>query len=346
MKNRLFRSRLAGALERFLAFKRALGIKYESQVFILRSFDRFVARQAPRRGRLPLARLLRDWLGCKEGRKPRTIAVHLSLVREFFRYLGRSDPSVFVPGRDWGPWETGSRFVPRILSQSEVRALLRATKGLAGPRWRSWTFHMLILVLYCTGLRFGEPLRLTVDDVDLEQRVLRVRESKYSAEDLELGRRPQVRLRGKGNRERVCPLWRETGAALSRLLERQPAPPGASIFRNARGATLSRDGAAYIIEKHVRGSSESTPALGRLRVTPHVFRHSCAVALLQSGVDLVVIRDYLGHASVSTTSRYVSSNLRLRRSALEAFWKRAGIETARPDKWRPTPDILRFLESL
>jgi integrase/recombinase XerD len=75
-------------------------------------------------------------------------------------------------------------------------------------------------------------------------------------------------------------------------------------------------------------------------------RHSCAVALLQAGIDVSVIRDYLGHASVATTSRYITINLQMKREVLEAFWKRAGLDAAAPRKWRPSPKLLAFLESL
>ena len=80
--------------------------------------------------------------------------------------------------------------------------------------------------------------------------------------------------------------------------------------------------------------------------TPHVMRHSCAVALLQAGVDVSVIRDYLGHASVATTSRYITTNLQMKRDVLEAFWKRAGLVPNAPKKWHPSPKLLAFLESL
>ena len=83
-----------------------------------------------------------------------------------------------------------------------------------------------------------------------------------------------------------------------------------------------------------------------MRITPHVLRHSCAVALLQSGTDVTVIRDYLGHASVATTGRYITTNLQMKRDAmqnvLEACGHRAG--TAKP--WKPKPDLLAFLQSL
>jgi len=75
-------------------------------------------------------------------------------------------------------------------------------------------------------------------------------------------------------------------------------------------------------------------------------RHGCAVALLQSGADVTVIRDYLGHASVATTSRYITTNLQMKREALEMFWRRAGLPPARVTPWRPKPDLLAFLSSL
>lgn len=74
-------------------------------------------------------------------------------------------------------------------------------------------------------------------------------------------------------------------------------------------------------------------------------RHSCAVALLQAGIDVTVIRDYLGHASVTTTSRYVTSNLKMKRDVLDAFWKRAGLVRVGRSPWRPKPELLRFLAS-
>jgi site-specific recombinase XerD len=118
------------------------------------------------------------------------------------------------------------------------------------------------------------------------------------------------------------------------------------LFRNARGAPLTRDGVAYLLRKYLRIAAQQTPALRKRRITPHVMRHSCAVALLQAGIDVSVIRDYLGHASVATTSRYITTNLQMKREVLEAFWKRAGLDSAAPRKWRPSPKLLAFLESL
>ena len=80
-------------------------------------------------------------------------------------------------------------------------------------------------------------------------------------------------------------------------------------------------------------------------VTPHVMRHSCTVALLQAGVDVSVIRDYLGHASVATTSRYITTNLQMKHDVLEAFWKRAVLSAAPLKKLRPSSKLLRSLKT-
>ena len=185
--------------------------------------------------------------------------------------------------------------------------------------------HALLLFLYNTGARVSEALAVRPCDLRLE-------------------RPRQVRLLGKGQKERVCPLWSETVSALRQIIRAGRAED--FLFRNSRGAPLTRDGVAYLLGKYVRLAAQHAPVLRKRRVTPHVMRHSCAVALLQAGVDVSVIRDYLGHASVATTSRYITTNLQMKREVLEAFWKRAGLIPDSPRKWRPSPKLLAFLETL
>lgn len=115
---------------------------------------------------------------------------------------------------------------------------------------------------------------------------------------------------------------------------------------NRQGQPLTRDGAAYLLQKYLVAAIPTAPTLQRRKITPHVLRHSCAVALFQSGVDVTVIRDYLGHASIATTSRYLTTNLPMKREALEDFWKRAGIEPTNAKPWQPSADLLAFLASL
>lgn len=153
-----------------------------------------------------------------------------------------------------------------------------------------------------------------------------------------------MHLLGKGRKERICPLWSETVTALRSIPINVDSDE--RVFLSMRGTALTRDGAAYILAKHVRRASETRPALRGRRVTPHILRHSCAVALAQAGVDISVIRDYLGHASIATTSRYLHTNLKMKREVLQAFWKRAGLDRRAASRWRPSPKLLAFLDSL
>src|SRR6185437_9244579 len=112
------------------------------------------------------------------------------------------------------------------------------------------------------------------------------------------------------------------------------------------GTCASAPMCAYLLRKYATMAARASPALRRRRVTPHVLRHSCAVALLQAGVDITVIRDYLGHASIATTSRYVATNLKMKRDALEQFWSQSGLVPTRARQWIPRPDVLAFLASI
>lgn len=265
-------------------------------------------------------------LGAQRGNSPVTQNCRLAAIRGLVRHLVRNDPSraaqyqrvLSLPSK-----RTRVRLAT-YLEPEEVRRVLAQPDGrtLLGQR-----DHALLLFLYNTGARVSEALDVRVRDVE------RVKP-------------PQVRLRGKGRRERLCPLWGETIRALDRLPTMQSKSPEQLVFLNRLGEYLTRDGVAHLLRRYVRQAAADLPILQRRKVTPHVLRHSCAVALLQAGVDISVIRDYLGHASVATTNRYITTNLRMKREALEAFWRRSGLAPTRISPWRPKPSVLSFLASL
>jgi len=210
---------------------------------------------------------------------------------------------------------------PMYLEPEQVRAILAEPdrRTIVGAR-----DYGLLLFLYNTGARVSEALAIR-------------------GTDLNISRPYQVRIVGKGRKERLCPLWTETVRALRRILPSNMSEP---VFRGARGSPLGRDGAADALEKYAACAARRVPALAKCRVTPHCLRHSCAVALLQAGIDVTLIRDYLGHASITTTNRYLATNVETKRTVLERFWKRARLR-GRPDvPWRPSPKLLAFLSSL
>jgi site-specific recombinase XerD len=248
-------------------------------------------------------------------------------IRSFFKHLVRNDLSrslqysrvLALPAK-----KTRQR-PATYLEAADVRAIIANPDRRTGAGWRDYA---LLLFLYNCGARVSELTGVRW-------------------EDLQLTPPRQVRLHGKGRKERIVPLWRETADALHRLHSMAQSPHHQHVFVNRNGQPLTRDGVAYVLNKHAAAvAARDRPGVAGERITPHVFRHSCAVALLQSGTDVTVIRDYLGHSSIATTGRYITANLKLKRDAMQHFWAHAGIEPAGAKAWKPKPNLLAFLQSL
>jgi len=171
-------------MQGFLAFKRALGRPYQRAELMLRSFQRFAQAYANKAGkrrggkkRISLEGVIRAWLSRPSVRKPVTAGLELGLLRHLCLYRRRRDRGGFVPEQAWAP-QTESPFSPYVFSHAEIRQLLDAASRHRGRNIWAGVLRTLLLVLYCTGLRFGEAVRLRMCDVDLEKRVLFIRESK------------------------------------------------------------------------------------------------------------------------------------------------------------------------
>jgi len=248
-------------------------------------------------------------------------------VRSFFKHLVRNDlaHSLQYTRVLAIPSKKARQRPATYLEADDVRAIIAKPDRRTVDGWRDYA---LLLFLYNCGARVSEVTAVLWSN-------------------LQLVPPRQVRLLGKGRKERLVPLWRETADALHRLRSMAAETDQQHVFVNRHGQPLTRDGVAYILQKYAAAAAtEGHPALAQQRITPHVLRHSCAVALLQSGTDITVIRDYLGHASVATTGRYITTNLQMKRDALETFWEHAGLEPARAKPWKPQPDLLAFLQSL
>jgi site-specific recombinase XerD len=250
----------------------------------------------------------------------------LAALRTFFRHLIEHDLERAAQYQRVLALPSKRAHVPiaRYLEPEDIKCILAQPDRNTASGRRDYA---LLLFLYNTGARVSEALAIRV-------------------EHLSLGTPRQVRLLGKGNKERLCPLWPDTARALLQLPSVQEGTPAGPVFCNRTGAALSRDGVAYLLRKYVAQAARTSPGLRRQRATPHVFRHSCAVALLQAGIDGTVIRDYLGHASIATTSRYIATNLQMKRDALEVFWRRSGLTPRRQRPWTAKPDLLAFLASI
>ena len=262
-------------------------------------------------------------LECKRHNRISTRNCRLAGLRSFFAHVLRRNPDHAARlARILAlPPKRHSLSPPRYLDPPLVQSLLRNPDRQTPTGRRDYA---LLLFLYNTGARVSELTAL-------------------KRKDLLPG--PAVSLHGKGNKQRVVPLWPETVAAIKGQLPAAEGPADQPLFQSTRGQPLSRHGVHYILSRHGTALHQAD-ARFPARIWPHLMRHSCAVALLQAGVDLITIRDQLGHVSVATTSRYATSNLKLKRDALEAFWAAAGLTSTKRKTWRPSPKLSRFLESV
>jgi site-specific recombinase XerD len=212
----------------------------------------------------------------------------------------------------------------RYLEKEQMNAILTAIcrDTAAGRR-----DYALLLFMYNTGARVQE-----VADTRLSW--------------LTLTPPYKVELLGKGRKWRTCPLWESTAQQLRQLIkERQPKPGSDEfLFLNRFGHPFSRSGIADLLERYVVKASVAMPELRQHRITPHTLRHTTAMHLLQSGVEVNVIRSWLGHASTTTTNGYIEIDLTMKRKALEAC-EVDGSKTA-DAIWQSQPDILSWLDTL
>lgn len=299
----------------------------------LRLFLLFVATDERRkltRLRLPdltCDRVLR-FLSHLENERGNSVATRnqrLAALRSFFAYLADRIPEMLLEAQRVAAVPTKRTSPPRtrFMERDEIEALFEnlPSKGPLALRDRT-----LLLFLYNTGARVQEVAELR-------------------AGNLELGSKPRVHLHGKGDKWRVCPLWTQTASLLSKILESVPANPDTPVFVSRTGQALTRFGIYKIVRRH---TSEDDTAEHGLAISPHVFRHTTAVHLLEAGVEVNVIRAWLGHVSLETTNRYAEINLRMKAQALEVCEPPVNTSVGFPRKpiWRDDRSLLEWLQSL
>lgn len=223
----------------------------------------------------------------------------LAAIKTFFSYLATQDPMHLGQYQKimLVPFKRAARPMMDYLEAEEVRAILKAVDR-STPRGRR--DYALLCLLYNTGARVQEICDLRVGS-------------------LRLMSPPLVTIHGKGQRVRHVPLWTETKDLLvdylseNDLLEKE----NRLLFENHRASPIGRFGVRYIVRKYVRAAASDCKQLAKKRVGPHTFRHSTAMHLLQGGVDLSVIKSWLGHVDISTTHGYVEIDMDMKRRALE-----------------------------
>lgn len=260
----------------------------------------------------------------------RTRNQRLTVLHTFFAYLASQIPEMLaeaervaaIPARRVPPPETF------FLERDEIDALFAhlPSNGPLALRDRA-----LLLFMYNTGARVQEVADLRIGT-------------------LELAPQPRVHLHGKGDKWRVCPLWAQTAHLLRELLEGQGTLGKAElpVFTSLCRQPLTRSGIYKIVRRHTQHLSKKNADASPKWVSPHVFRHTTAVHLLEAGVEVNVIRAWLGHANLNTTSRYAEITIRMKEEALNACEPpvHSSGEFPRKPIWRDDQSLLDWLGAL
>jgi integrase/recombinase XerD len=302
----------------------------------LRLFLHFVAADTRRRiSRLSLPDLTAErvlsflkHLEDQRGNRVATRNHRLAALRTFFDYVGGQVPETLAEAERVGTIPTKRTPPPPtcFLERDEIQALFAGlpSKGKFALRDRA-----VLLFLYNTGARVQETAELRVANLDLSDP-------------------PRVNLHGKGDKWRVCPLWQQTASLLRQLIEESRAGDRVDlpVFLSSQSRALTRFGIYKIVRRHASQFLSEHPSIRLKRVTPHVFRHTTAVHLLEAGVEVNVIRGWLGHASLETTYRYAEINTRAKQAALQACDPPVSAEFPRRPVWREDATLLNWLNSL
>jgi site-specific recombinase XerD len=252
----------------------------------------------------------------------RTRNTRLAAIRSLFRYAALRHPEhagsiqrvLAIPTKRYDRTEVS------VLAPDEVDALLIAPDR---NTWIGRRDHALLLLAIQAGLRVSELTWLACGDV-------------------ELGPGAHVRCHGKGRKERVTPLTTHTVAVLRVWMRERAGQPSDPLFPTVRGTQLSADAVQCRVAKHAAAAAKRCRSIASKQVSPHVLRHSCAMNLLQSGVDTTVIALWLGHENVQTTQIYLHADLQLKERALA----RTTPPDTKPGRYHPPDALLAFLEGL
>ncbi len=254
----------------------------------------------------------------------RTRNARLAAIRSLFSFIAREEPSLLLHCQMIRtiPIKRTQHKTVDYLEENEMQALLDSVdlKSHTGVRDKA-----LLLLLYNIGARVSEIVELKLEDLCLDGVA-------------------QVKLLGKGNKYRSCPLWPETVEALEAYLKQRTAkdPAEQQLFLNANASPITRFGVRYIIGKYATAAKSQCPSIAAKTVTPQTIRHTTAMHLLRSGNDVNMVSYWLGHADINTTHIYVEIDMEMKRQMLQ---KAGPPDVKGPLPWQK-PDVLQWLNTL
>jgi site-specific recombinase XerD len=246
----------------------------------------------------PLVLAFLEHIETIRGNSARTRNARLAAIKAFAHFIEYRIPSAVEQVRCIHsiPFKKTDETLVDYLNRQELQALLDAPD----PTTRAGTRDRAMLhVCFAAGLRVSELVCLRLDDLQTHPQT-------------------SIRIRGKGRRERILPLWKETAKVLRAWTAVRYETTAAELFLNAQGEPMTRYGFEYILAKHTKTAATTCPSIVSKRVSPHVLRHTCAMHTLQATHDVRKVSLWLGHASVQSTEVYLRADPTEKLEALEA----------------------------
>lgn len=270
----------------------------------------------------PLIGAFLDHLEHERGNTVRTRNARLAAVRSLFRYAALKHPehAATIQRVLAIPAKRTDQALVTFLTKPELQALLDAPDQ---STWIGRRDYALILLAAQTGLRASELLGL-------------------SCGDIRLGAGAHVNCLGKGRKQRITPLTKQTVEVMRAWTRERAAQPDKPLFTTSTGRKLSRDALEHRLAKHAATAATACPSLATKTVTPHALRHTAAMRLLHADVDTTVIALWLGHEQIQTTQIYLHADLAIKQKALD----RTTPPNTKPGRYQPTDLILAFLDAL
>jgi integrase/recombinase XerD len=270
----------------------------------------------------PLIGAFLEDIEARRGNSPRTRNARLAAIRSLLRFASLRHPehAATIARVMAIPTKRYERNEISYLTAKEVAALLASPDR---STWHGRRDHALLLLAIQTGLRVTELVSLRVGDVVLSTGA-------------------HVRCRGKGRKERCTTLTRETVAVLRTWLKEHQGQPSDPLFPTRQGRPLSRHTVGLLLRKHAASAAAGCRSLSDKTITPHVLRHTNAMLLRASGVDIATIALWLGHENIETTRTYEHADLAIKEQAIA---RTAPFGTP-PGRYRPPDALLAFLQAL
>lgn len=246
----------------------------------------------------------------------------LAALRSFMQYVALQEPtSLSMVEKILAiPMKRFDRPLIGFLTREEINAVINSP---GSESWSDQRDRVLLATLYNTGARASEIINVCVSDIDLT-------------------RSKSILLHGKGRKERTIPLWKSTIRLLRSWLKKINPTPECFVFPNRYGEKLTRSGLEYRLSVATKIASIKIPTLANKKVSPHIIRHTTAMHLLQSGVNLTVVALWLGHEGIITTHHYVEADITMKEAAL----RKITDPKTKNKRYKPSNKLLAFLDTL